>query len=330
MALLRDGRAISALHGSGHTLLTSATAGGATETSRGDALDITFAPTASAKAVKKLRHAADAGSEAGALESAVQQGNVELVQMQPENSRGTTGTRTTGTADRARFDMRSGTVRLDGGQPRLQNDSGELAAKEIVFVRGSGDVEASGEVKASYNDTGFAQAPGRPTGATPAPVHVVAAKASLNHAQDVVTFIGVGADARLWQGANSITAPTIVLNRRLSTLTAHGMLNPQRERPDAVHAVFVSTGVAGGIATTDRALSPVGGADARRTGAGQLVQVTSRSLTYSGGERLARFSGQVTAKDGDASIRAGTLDLLLNGGGPEQKDTGEWEGTGWR
>ena len=51
------------------------------------------------------------------------------------------------------------------------------------------------------------------------PAHVIAAEAQLRQATGEATFRG---QARLWQGANSISAPVIVLERTRQTLVAHG------------------------------------------------------------------------------------------------------------
>ena len=51
------------------------------------------------------------------------------------------------------------------------------------------------------------------------PAHVIAAQAEMRRTTDEATFRG---QARLWQGANSVSAPVIVLNRTRQTLAAHG------------------------------------------------------------------------------------------------------------
>ena len=64
------------------------------------------------------------------------------------------------------------------------------------------------------------------------PAHVVAAEAQLRQATGEVTFRG---QARLWQQANSVAAPVIVLDRERQTLVARAT-----DAAEPVRAVLVS------------------------------------------------------------------------------------------
>jgi lipopolysaccharide export system protein LptA len=107
--------------------------------------------------------------------------------------------------------------------------------------------------------------------------------ALLSHARQTVTFTGA---PRLWQGGNSVEAPTIVLTQQPRGLEA-------TSSPDGallVHAVFM-----------DR--------DAKQPK--PPVRVTSRKLVYSDVERRARFTTSVILVDSDGSIRADKMDVFL-------------------
>ena len=64
--------------------------------------------------------------------------------------------------------------------------------------------------------------------------HVIAAEAQLRQATGEATFRG---QARLWQQANSISAPVIVLDRTRQTLVAHAT-----SAADPVRVVMLSAG----------------------------------------------------------------------------------------
>jgi lipopolysaccharide export system protein LptA len=118
----------------------------------------------------------------------------------------------------------------------------------------------------------------------------MAAAAVFHHAAQTVEFLGTDAQpARLWQGASQLEAASVVLDRAHDTLTA---------RPAAaggqVHAVFASSGTAGG---------------ARRAGTGasnapRVVRVASARLDYSGASEQAVFSGGVHTEGATGEVRA--------------------------
>ena len=70
------------------------------------------------------------------------------------------------------------------------------------------------------------------------PAHAIAHEAQLNHASDEVTFRG---HARLWQEANSIAGPVIVIDRRAKTLVARSA-----DRGEPVRVVLLSAGAGTG------------------------------------------------------------------------------------
>ncbi len=283
-ATLRNGQALSTLRGDGDTFLTNSSPSGVSQTSKGDSLEITFAREDSLKpGLKKKTKAADTANIPGLVEKAVQAGHVQLIQTQPGDHDATEPTRYTASAEKATFDGATQSVRLEGGTPRLTEEGSELTANSIVFHRMTGEAEANGGVKTTYQQ-------GSGGGD---PVHVVAGAARFDRARDEATFLGAsGTDARLWQGADSISAPTIVVARKLGTLTAHGAGGRT-----AVHAVFAeSNGAKGKPGTAPGAA---------------VVRVTSASLVYSAAERTATLKGDVLAQNGTAQIRAANAEVFL-------------------
>src|SRR5258708_24667289 len=92
------------------------------------------------------------------------------------------------------------------------------------------------------------------------------------------------ADARLWQGANIVEAPTISFDRTKRSLQAQGSQSGQ------VASVFVQKDKAG-------KLTP--------------VNVTSDKLSYVDSERKAVFSGNVIVRTQETTITSDTIHVIL-------------------
>jgi lipopolysaccharide export system protein LptA len=133
---------------------------------------------------------------------------------------------------------------------------------------------------------------------------VVAAKAVFDHGRDEVTFTGGTTEgtgnARLWQGADSVSAPVLVLSRKQQTLTAHG-----NDGSTAVHAVFAAMQRLG-----DGSAKPA----AQSRAAPTIVRVSSVSLLYSAAERKATFKGSVVAQQAGATVRTDMAEIYLEPG----------------
>ena len=319
-ATLTEGHKLSALRGDGHTYLLQESPGGVSQTSSADTLMVKFVPAGNAAgklgtvpSVGKTGRAKNGpaatvlGRQGGSqVESAVQQGHAVLAQLQPSTTAGAPPVKTTAMADTITYDGGSGRINLTGGTPRITQGgtgsgtdtqpSSEMTAPTIEFNRLTGDATAAGGVKASYeSSTGTQSAPGGSA------MHVIADHASLDHSKDETTFYGApNADARLWQGANAIAAPTIILARTRQLLIAQG---PAR----AVKATFAE----GARKTGASASSGSPPAAGKASGGGGVMRITSSALTYSGGERKASFSGGVTGQDATGTLQAASLDVYL-------------------
>ncbi|MGI8770204.1 MAG: LptA/OstA family protein [Acidobacteriaceae bacterium] len=317
-ATLKDGRSLDTLRGDGNTYLTNTNPNGVSQTSSGDTLEVKFASEGPAKPLatraerKKGAGLATPGNAPGSaisgsaipglVESAVQRGHLQMVETQPPAAGEKEGSRATASADRATFHGPAQTVLLEGGTPRLSDQGSELTAETIEFNRGTGAVTAIGAVRASYNGgsggLGTGVGGGAAGGPTKEPAHAVAAKAVFDHGRDEVTFTGGTENARLWQGADSVSAPVLVLSRKQQTLTAHGDGSNA-----AVHAVFAGTRAIG-----DGAARP---ATKTKTAGSAVVRVSSVSLLYSAAERKATFKGNVVAQQPGATVRTEVAEIYL-------------------
>jgi lipopolysaccharide export system protein LptA len=182
--------------------------------------------------------------------------------------------------------------------PRVEDGALQLTADKVDVSRTSGDAFAHGNVKASWQDTKSGQA-GRPVGSVAlggqSPAHVVAAEAQLHQATGEATFRG---QARLWQQANSVAAPVIVLDRTRQTLTAQ-----TANATEPVRAVLVSVG---GVAS---------GKDGAKSMQPAVIRVRGGDLRYSDVERRAVMRAgalsNVQAETGTATSTSDVVEVVL-------------------
>ena len=301
-ATLVDGEVLSSVRGTGHTSLVTVNSAGVTQSSKGDNLLLTFAPP---RSPEKVQGKAAKGKQtnpsqsAAQLQSAVQLGNVTLIQQAGQQagataSSGQTPAPTTATAQRAAYDAATQIVQLTGN-PRIQEETGELSATSLEMDRTTGNANATGDVKATYRQVKGQPGKGQENigFAGTGPVHVVADRAHLDHATDITTFYGkAGEQARMWQGNDSVSAPVLELSRAHGTLSAHGQGNAP-----AVNAVFTNS-------------KP----NTKTQAAPSVVRLQSRTLFYAENDHKAVFSGAVVAQTSSGTLHSSFMDVYLSSG----------------
>ncbi len=216
--------------------------------STSDTLDVSFRP-------------------AGGIETVVQQGNVAY---------GDATLRATG--DQARYVPVDQTLYLTGS-PRVVEDGMTTTARTMRINRATGDAIAEGNVKSTYSDL-KPQHDGALL-ASSDPIHVTARSVITHRNPGIATYSG---NARLWQGANVIEAPSIEFDRERRAVVARGS-SAQR-----VSTVLVQTG-------GNRKQIP--------------LTVTSERLTYTDSERKAHFEGGVMVNSADATMTGNQIDAYL-------------------
>lgn len=352
VAELAPGGALSSLLGTGHASFEERTAAGVRQATTSDQLNVQFVP-ASARGEKPSQPAARTGgaAEGSEIASMVETGHVTLTQDPPPSQTGHAGGKRNGTqapaqtqaglqatASRADYDGQSQILHLTG-TPRVRDGALDLTADRIDFARATGDAFAHGNVRASWlGGTGNEAAnsssvssnsslPGasllagnQPASGGNGPVHAIAAEAELHQATQEAIFRGAsktgnqpGIEPRLWQSANSIVAPIIVLNRQKMTLTAeaNGAANP-------VRTVLVSNRPTGNEPGGNKPHDPAKAASGKQE-TPSVIRVRSGDLHYSEAERLAVFRsgsvGSVTAEttqaDGAATVVSQETDVKL-------------------
>ena len=184
----------------------------------------------------------------------------------------------TAVADQARYTLADENLYLTGS-PRFQDTGVSLTAHNMQMNRKTNAVVAQGEVKTTYSEL-----KPQPNGAMLAsadPIHVTGATMQASRSSETARFT----DARLWQGANIVEAPTISFDR------AHRALQAQSSAKGRVTSVFVEPD--------------------KKTGKTTPVNVTADKLSYADSDRKAVFSGNVVVKGAEMTMNAETVEALL-------------------
>jgi len=294
-AQLEKGPVLSALVGLGHAGMEQTAASGVRQTTSGDRLEAHFATPQGSVAKAGAKRGTD---DAVRVQSANIEGHVVLVQ-EPAPKPGETQASMRATAGRAVYEGAGEWLHLTLN-PRIEDGGLQMTADKIDVSQDSGDAFAHGNVKASWVGSSSGKKQGSAGLGGQGPAHVVAAEARLHQPTGEATFKG---QARLWQQANSVTAPVIVLDRMKQTLTAR-----TNDSAEPVRVVLLSA-------------SPAeSGKDANgKPGAPSVIRMRGGDLRYSDAERKAVMRGgalgTVVAETGMATTvsKEVELDLLPTG-----------------
>jgi lipopolysaccharide export system protein LptA len=289
------GSVLTAMTGAGHASLAETSQTGTRQTTSGDRLEAHFeVPATGARAGAKH----GAGGETG-IQSATVDGHVTLTDEPAAKPGAQAAAPLKATAGRAVYEGAGEWLHLTLG-PRVEDGGLQLTADKIDVSQASGDAFAHGNVKASWVGNGNREQGKSVQDATAlggqGPAHVIAAEAQLHQATGEATFRG---HARLWQQANSVSAPVIVLDRIRQTLAAR-----TAESGEPVRAVMVSAAGSGAAKDTGgKAQEP------------SVIRISGGDLKYSDAERKAVMhgsaAGSVTAETGTATVNSNELELLL-------------------
>ncbi|MGA9799529.1 MAG: LptA/OstA family protein [Terriglobales bacterium] len=239
---------LASLHGAPNARIVSQTAGQPDRVSTSNMLDASFHP----------------GS---GIDSIVQQGNVAYV----DSDRKAWG-------EHAIYTPADQMLVLTGS-PRVIDGGMTTTSRTMRLNRATGDAFAEGDVKSTYSDL-----KAQPNGALLAasdPIHVTARAMTAHSSPAIALYTG---DARLWQNANVIQAPSIQFDRIHRSVVAQG--SPTQP----VSTVLVQIEKSGKVTP---------------------VKITSDRLTYIDGERKAHFEEGVQAKGGELTITSKVMDVFL-------------------
>jgi lipopolysaccharide export system protein LptA len=271
---------LTSMHGAPDAKIVNSTPGQPDRVSTSQVLDATFLPQ-------------------GGIESIVQQGSVAYTDGQtPEK-------RTQAWADRARYTPADQILVLNGS-PRVAEASMVTTARTIRMNRADGEAFAEGDVKSTYSE--LKEQPDGALLASSSPIHVTAASMTAHNSTATALYQG---NARLWQDANLIAAPSIEFDRDRRFLTAKGTT------AQPVSTVLVQSSKA-------ESRSTVVTEDEQKTNAekndpaihqnstpASAIAIRSTLLTYSDADRHAHYEGGVLARGADFTASAKTADAYL-------------------
>jgi lipopolysaccharide export system protein LptA len=330
LATLADGRVIRLLDGKGHTRVVDGAPGQAVSSTTGDTLHVTFLQGGGTEATQAGRPTLVAGASPAAshasaqVDTAMQAGNVTLLQQPApgaKNSDGSSPSPFQATAQRAEYHAANQLLELTG-DPHLRSDSLALTADRVDYHRDTGDASAIGNVKSTYLQQSGQKGP---TLGGEGPVHVVADHAQLVGSTDVSTFYGTpAAPARMWQGADAVSAPVLELARDQQTLDAHGAHGDRANEGPVVHATLGSSsgqnsGPAPSAGSGPRAVqapkTAVKAPAMAAPGTGP-TRLACDSLHYSDEDHRADLRGSVTAEQPSGVLHADLAQVYLTPGAP--------------
>jgi lipopolysaccharide export system protein LptA len=165
------------------------------------------------------------------------------------------------------------------GAPRILDTGMATTARTVRLNRATGDGFAEGGVKTTYSDL-----KAQPNGALLAssdPIHVTAQTMTAHNSPSTAIYKG---NARLWQDANMVEAPTIQFQKDQRIVIADS--NAEQK---------VSTS----LTSTDK------------SGKSTAVHVTSDHLTYRDADRQAHYEGDVIALDPDYKVTSNQMDVFF-------------------
>src|SRR6202795_2121755 len=178
--------------------------------------------------------------------------------------------------------------------PRVVDNGMTTTAQTIRMNRTTGDAIAEGNVKSTYSDL-----KAQPDGgilASADPIHVTSRSMTAHRSPAGAVYTG---DARLWQNANAVEAPTLQFDRDPRSLIARGAA--QGSIAQAVSTVLVQVD---------------------KSGKATPVTITSARLNYADAERKIFLDGGVTVKGSDTTLTAQQMTVFLRSRSDSQAGAG--------
>ncbi len=238
----------------------------------------------------------------GGIASIIQKGNVAYDDGQVPTKR------TQAWADKAVYTPADHILVLTGS-PRVSEGSMVTTARTIRINRATDDAFADEDVKSTYSE--LQEQPNGAILSSASPIHVTSATMTARNSPAVALYRG---NARLWQDANIVQAPSIQFDRSRRFLIAQGTAT------QPVSTVLVQAKLDQSNDSQPGNSQPgkvrVGGEGKAKTQAeenpgGAPVAITSARLTYADTERLAHYEGGVVAKGSNFTASSNIMDAYL-------------------
>ena len=226
----------------------------------------------------------------GGIESVTQSGNVVYSDGQGPDKR------MQAWANSARYTPADQMLLLSG-TPRIASGGMATTADSIRINRATGEAVADGDVKTSYSE--LREQPNGALLASSSPIHVTARTMTAHSDSGVALYQG---NARLWQDANIIEAPSIQFDRDRRFVTAQGT----SARPAQTVLVQKQKDITNNASVDAKPVAKAPGL----VGSSPIA-ITAMKLTYADSERRAHYEGGVVAKGADFTASAKTADAYL-------------------
>jgi lipopolysaccharide export system protein LptA len=168
------------------------------------------------------------------------------------------------------------------GSPRVVDSGMTTTAQTIRMNRATGDAIAEGNVKSTYSDL-KAQPDGGMLAASD-PIHVTSRSMTAHRSPAVALYTG---DARLWQNANVVEAPSLQFDRDHRSLVAQGA---PAQPTQLVSTVLVQADKRGSVTP---------------------IHIWSATMNYVDAERKILLAGGVKVQGGDATMTARKMTVFL-------------------
>jgi lipopolysaccharide export system protein LptA len=240
----------------------------------------------------------------GGISSIIQQGSVAYDDGQVPRKR------TQAWADKALYTPEDRILVLTGS-PRVSEGSMVTTAQTIRINRVTNDSFADGNVKSTYSE--LTEQPNGALLASASPIHVTSATMTAHNSSATALYEG---NARLWQDANIVVAPSIEFDRDRRFLVAQGTA-AQSVSTVLVQAKLSDPGKSPADKVQPRKAQGDGerkakaGKPEEKTGDSGSVAITSARLTYADAERKAHYEGGVIAKGTGFTVSSTTMDAYL-------------------
>jgi len=245
----------------------------------------------------------------GGIDSITQQGNVAYTDsQQPEK-------RMQAWANSAHYTPGDQMLVLTGS-PRVTSGGMATTAKTLRINRATGVALAQDDVKSTYND--LKEQPDGALLASSSPIHVTAHSMTAHCNTGTALYSG---NARLWQDANIIEAPTIQFDRDRRFVIAQGTPDQpvqtilvQTERAQTEKAQTEKAPTRSGKPENSPPTAKVAGklpVKASPLGGSSPISITAAKLTYADSERKVHYEGGVVAKGAEFTATAKTADAYL-------------------
>jgi lipopolysaccharide export system protein LptA len=227
----------------------------------------------------------------GGIASITQQGSVTYTDGLPLEKR------TQAFADKA-FYTPADRILVLTGNPRVSDGGMTTTANKIRIDRTTDDAIAEGDVKSTYSE--LKEDPNGALLASSSLIHVTAETMTAHNSPATAIYEG---NARLWQDANIINAPTIQFDRDRRSLVAQGTAS------SPVLTMLVQAKTAG--------TPPLQGEhksnkkSEKNSGQTSPIAISAMKLTYLDADRKAHYEGGVTAKGTAFTATARDMEIYL-------------------